>query len=90
MKKPFYKTARVTWLDACNYGDEASIEWFQANAHLKEYSTVGQIIRKDRKELVLAGDISKRGTGRDVNVIHRGSIVKIEYWDGGDGKEKIK
>ena len=34
MKKLPYKTARVTWLDACNYGDEASIEWFQANAHV--------------------------------------------------------
>ena len=90
MKSFPYKTARVIWLDACHWGRQETITWFQENAKMVETCTVGYLIHENKDIVVLAQDIVERSDARDVSIISKEDILKIEYLEIQDGKEKIK
>lgn len=77
MKK--YKIANVHWEDASHYRDMGSIEWFATKGSRLTVSTVGFVLRFDKRDIVLAQEINDDDNARDVTVVLRSIITKVEY-----------
>ena len=73
------KIAKVYWRDATHYHSTDDISWFEKKAHTSNIVIVGRIIRAGRKEIVIAHEIDEDDKARDVSVIPRENISKIEY-----------
>ena len=73
------KIAKVHWLDASNYPRENDIKWLKENACGTEFITVGHLIRKNRKEVVLAHEITEYDDARSTSFIPWKVVSKIEY-----------
>ncbi len=73
------KVAEVHWRDATHYRSESDIDWYESEASTTEFVTVGHIIRKRGREIVIAHEINDDDRARDVSVIPKELISKITY-----------
>lgn len=73
------KIAEIHWRDATHYRTESEIDWYEKEAATTEFVTVGHIIRKKGREIVVAHEINDDDKARDVSVIPKELISKVIY-----------
>jgi len=70
---------RIHWRDATHYRTESEIDWYEREATTTDFVTIGHLIRKKGREVVVALEINDDDKARDVSVIPKELISKIEY-----------
>ena len=71
------KRVEILWDDATHYRNENDIEWYRENACTTEFTTIGHLIKQNRKVIVLAHEITDEDRARDVSVIPRKLVKSI-------------
>ena len=78
-----YKIAKVTWEDSSHYRDTVGIEWYREDSSSLIVSTVGFVLRGEKegckKSIVIAQEVNEDDRARDVTVIPKRMIIKVEY-----------
>ncbi len=73
-----FEMVKVNWIDAAHYRNESPLNWFIENADTSEFSTVGYLLKQDERIIVVAHEINDDNQGRDVSVIPKVLIIKME------------
>ena len=74
-----FKMAIVEWEDASHYSSE-DISWLKQNASAMRNRTIGFIITKTKKKIVLAAELSSGlNKARDITIIPMPCVKKVIY-----------
>jgi len=74
-----FKVAIVEWEDASHYSQGEDIGWLKENASPLKVSTVGFVLRANRKQIILTHEITEKQGARNTSVICRRDIKKVIY-----------
>jgi len=85
LKTPKLRPVIVVWNDASFNLDQMITQEEIDNSYQHEFcvTTVGFLLRKDKKAVYLAGDMTSEGCFRHINTIPMAMVRKITYLKGG-------
>jgi len=74
-----FKVAIVEWEDASHYSQSEDIKWLKEEACPLQISTVGFVLRTNRKQIILTHEVTEKERARNTSVICRRNIKKVIY-----------
>ena len=77
-----YKRVEIEWNDASHWGSMASRKETLEECHLIKMRTIGYLLKRGKKTIIVAGEYNEDNLFRDRSIISRADVTRITYLEG--------